>query len=448
MTPAPTGARPERQAPAGASARAAAARALGMVRFEGVSLRAALPAIGDALAEARDRALAEASVFAACRGLFRYEAVLAQLLQRPLERGDSAIHCLLLCGLAQLDALGMSAHGVVDASVDAARLLRRPRHAPLVNAVLRRFLREREALLEALAADAEARLNHPLWLIEALQDAWGVLAEPAMEAGNRIPPLWLRVNRRRIDPDAYAERLTAAGIGFTRDPDLTTALRLPAPPAAPSLPGWAEGWVSVQDGAAQRCVAALAAQPGMRVLDACAAPGGKAAALLEAVDDIDLLALDADPERLARIGPGLQRLGLRATLLAADAGLPDTWWDGRPFDRILIDSPCSATGILRRQPDIRWHRRADDIAGLCAQQARLLDALWPLLAAGGRLVYVTCSILPDENARQIDAFLARHPDARAVPLDARFGRPAGAGRQRLPGDDDMDGFFHAALERA
>lgn len=436
------------QAPAGASARAAAALALAKVRFQGVSLRAALPAVGEAVADPRDRALAEASVFAACRGLYRYEAVLRLLLQRPLERGDATIHCLLLCGLAQLDALAMSAHGVVDASVGAARLLRRPRHAPLVNAVLRRFLRERETLLATTQSADESRLNHPRWLIDALRAAWGDAAESAMSAGNQVPPLWLRVNRRRVDPDVYVGRLEAAGIACTRDPDLATALCLPTPPAATSLPGWDEGWISVQDGAAQRCVPALAARPGMRVLDACAAPGGKAAALLEAIDDLELLALDSDPERLARVGPALHRLGLHATLLAADAAQPTTWWDGRPFDRILVDAPCSATGILRRQPDIRWHRRAADVEALVTQQARLLDALWPLLAGNGRLVYVTCSILPDENARQIDAFLARHPDAHAVPLDARFGRPAGAGRQRLPGDDAMDGFFHAALERA
>ncbi len=430
---------------AGAAARADAARALARV-LEGASLRVVLAAL-PAAADSRDRALVEACVYAACRRVFRYQALLRQLLGKPLARGDGEVHALLLVGLAQLDALGLPAHAAVDACVGAARALGRPRHAGLVNAVLRRFLREREALLAAIQRDDEARLGHPRWLIDAVHAAWPDDARAVFAAADVQPPLWLRVNARRIDPDAYVERLAAAGHGVARDPLLPCALRLDDAPPPTRLPGWNEGLCSVQDIAAQRCVPALDLRPGQRVLDACAAPGGKAAAILEAVDDIVLLALDADAARLARVGPALERLGLVADLRCADAGEPSTWWDGRPFDRILLDAPCSATGILRRQPDIRWHRRGADIAPLVALQARLLDALWPLLAPGGRLVYATCSILPDENAQQIDAFLARHRDARAVPLDAGFGRCAGHGAQRLPGEGGGDGFFLAALVR-
>lgn len=431
----------------GAAARAESARALARI-LDGASLRAVLATLADG-GDSRDRALVEACVYAACREVFRYQALLRRLLAKPLPRGDREIHALLLVGLAQLDALGVSPHAAVDACVGAARVVGRARHAGLINAVLRRFQRERDALLAAIADDEEARLGHPRWWIDAVRAAWPDDADAVFAAAAAQPPLWLRVNPRRVDPDDYAARLLAAGHAVARDPHLRCALRLDAAPPPTRLPSWAEGLCSVQDMAAQRCVPALDLRPGQRVLDACAAPGGKAAAILEAVDRIDLLALDADAARLARVGPALDRLGLAATLRCADAGAPSTWWDGQPFDRILLDAPCSATGILRRQPDIRWHRRAADIAPLVALQARLLDALWPLLAPGGRLVYATCSILPDENARQIDAFLTRHRDARAVPLDAAlFGRDVGGGAQRLPGEGGADGFFHAALVRA
>ena len=425
---------------------------LARVRFDGESLRAALPHLSDlqraeALLDPRDRALAESSVFAACRGLFRYEALLTLLLQKPLVRADADVHALLLIGLTQLDALGMPAHAVVDACVAATRVLNKPRLAGLVNAVLRRFIRERDALCNDVLANDEARWNHPRWLFDSLREAWGDGATSAMQAGNQQPPLWLRVNRRRIDVASYCERLAAADIEFSVDPDLPNAVCLPQAPPARNLPGWDAGLVSVQDSSAQRVALALQVQPGMRVLDACAAPGGKTAALLEAADNLDVLAIDADPTRLVRIVPALARLGLQASVVAADVEHPDRWWDGRPFDRILLDAPCSATGILRRQPDIRWHRRATDIAPLVALQARMLTALWPLLSEGGRLVYATCSILPAENAAQIDDFVATHADCQPLPLAAHFGRAARHGYQRLPGEGNGDGFFIAALAR-
>lgn len=439
-------------ATAGAASRAAAARVLARIRFDGESLRVVLPQLTDThLTEnplaPRDRSLAESSVFAACRGLFRYEALLALLLQKPLVRSDAQVHALLLVGLTQLDALGMPAHGVVDACVGAARVLNKPRLAGLVNAILRRFIRERESLCTAITSNDEARCNHPRWLIDALREAWADDAERAMQAGNQQPPLWLRVNQRRIEVAAYADLLAAANIAYSTDPDVPNALCLPQAPAARSLPGWDAGLVSVQDSSAQRACLALRAQSGMRVLDACAAPGGKTAALLESNDDLDVLAIDADPARLVRIAPALARLGLQASVVAAEVEHPDRWWDGRPFDRILLDAPCSATGILRRQPDIRWHRRATDIAPLVALQARMLAALWPLLSRGGRLVYATCSMLPAENAEQIDDFLATHADCQPLPLAAHFGRAAGRGYQRLPGDGNGDGFFIAVLAR-
>jgi 16S rRNA (cytosine967-C5)-methyltransferase len=431
----------------GAAVRAAAAQVLARVRFAGESLKVALPARRDLLADPRDRALCEAIAFEGCRWMPRYEALLAQLLERPLPRAAGAVHGLLLAGLAQLDAIGLAPYAAIDPTAEAARTLRQPRLVGLVNAVLRRYLRERDALHARLADDPQFVHAHPQWLLEALRAAWPAQWEQIVAANNRQAALWLRVNRRRGDAAGYAQQLAAAGLQSRTEAGLPAALCLPASLAPERLPGWDAGLVSVQDAAAQRCAALLEARSGDRVLDACAAPGGKAAALLEAAD-VDLLAIDRDPVRLRRVEQGLARLGLAARTLAADAGAPQAWWDGRPFDRILLDAPCSATGVIRRQPDIRWHRRAADIPQLAEQQRRLLAAIWPLLRPGGRLVYATCSVLPAENAQPIDDFLARHADARAIDPGPDCGHVAGRGRQRLPGEHDMDGFYYAVLERA
>ena len=260
--------------------------------------------------------------------------------------------------------------------------------------------------------------------------------------------MWLRVNRRRISRDAYAQKLGEAGIAFALDDALSDAIRIDEPIAVADLPGFAAGEVSVQDASAQRVADALAPAPGSHVLDACAAPGGKTAHLLERDPDLRVLALDIDARRLARIGENLARVGVEATLKAADASDTAAWWNGEPFDAILLDAPCSATGVVRRQPDVLLHRRPEDIAALAALQARLLDALWKTLKPGGVLLYATCSILKDENERQIAAFLARTPDARAEALDDGFGHASSPGRQCLPGDGSRDGFFYARLRKS
>jgi 16S rRNA (cytosine967-C5)-methyltransferase len=258
----------------------------------------------------------------------------------------------------------------------------------------------------------------------------------------------LRVNDRSSDRAAYAQRLQAMDIQAQLPDWPAHALRLDQGAAPETLPGWSEGAVSVQDGAAQLAVAALAPCDGERVLDACAAPGGKSAAILE-IADVALTALDNDPQRLTRVDAGLRRLRLRdrANLRVADAADPASWWDGDAFDAVLLDAPCSATGIVRRQPDIKWHRRESDLAALTLTQDRLLDASWSVLRPGGRLLYTTCSILREENSERIAAFLAR-VDAAEIPLDAHYGRNAHPGRQRMPGEDGMDGFFYALLRKA
>lgn len=432
----------------GASLRAQAALVLHEVHG-GRSLREALAPRRAGLADPRDRALLTAMVMAALRHALRYRALRRQLLSRPLPRRQAVIEALIDTGFAQIDALKLAPHAAVAATVEAARELDLPRLAGLVNAVLRRYQREQEALDAAVGGNAEVVSEHPEWLRQRLAVDWPEMAEDIMAANLQPPPLWLRVNTLRGSREAYAARLAAAGMAPTSCPGLEQALKLPSGVDPATLPGFATGDVSVQDGAAQWAAAVLDAQPGDRVLDACAAPGGKAAHVLErAAGGVELLAVDSDPLRLARVRETLQRLGLSAQMRVADAGEPVSWWDRRPFERILLDAPCSGSGVIRRHPDIRLHRRATDLPALVAAQARLLEALWPMLRPGGRLVYVTCSVLRDENDRQIDAFLARHSDAHAAdPLPADSGRPLGAGRQILPGEQDMDGFFLAALDK-
>ena len=426
----------------GARSRAVAAQVLDAVLHRGHSLKAelarALPGLGDV----RDRALVEAICFAALRQRARVEAALKAWVPRPLGRRDGDLRALLHAGFAQLDPLGLPPHAAVDATVGAARLLGRAHQRGMVNALLRRAQREG---LPDVAADAA----WPAWLRERLRADWPNDFDAIVAASAAPAPMWLRVNRRRVGRDDYAGRLRAAGIEATADAALADALRLDVPVAVAALPGFDDGDVSVQDGSAQLVADALAPAQGARVLDACAAPGGKAAHLLERDRSLRLTALDVDPKRLARVRDTFARLGVGsdAALRVADAADPEALRDGGPFDAVLLDAPCSATGIVRRQPDVLLHRRAADIDALVALQARLLDAAWQALVPGGVLLYATCSILHAENAAQVEAFLARTPDAMAESLDERFGRISGAGRQRLPGEGGMDGFFYARLRR-
>ena len=424
----------------GVAVRVAAARALDAVLHRGRSLKATLADAQAALPDPRDRGLLEAIVMAALRQRPRFDAALSSWMPRSLGARDGDLRALLHAGFAQL-ALGLPAHAALAATVDAARAIGRAHQAGMVNALLRRA--QREGLPAAAPADA-----WPAWLAQRIRDDWPAEADAIFEASARQPPMWLRVNRRHGNRDAYLQALAHAGIAAEASGHLADALRLEVAVPVQQLPGFDAGAVSVQDGAAQAVADALAPPAGSRVLDACAAPGGKAAHLVERDPGLRVLALDLDPRRVRRMQDAFARLQLEIEARAADATQPEAWWDGTPFDAIVIDAPCTATGIVRRQPDVLLHRRAEDVEALAALQARLLDALWPLLAAGGVLVYATCSILRAENAAQVEAFLARHPDATLEPLDARFGRDTGFGCQRLPGENDMDGFFIARLRKA
>lgn len=435
----------------------------------------------DALAKvpAPARPGAQALSFHAMRWLGAARAVRARLAPKT---PPPVVESLLLTALALLWPDGgrpYAEHVVVDQSVRLAGE-RAPASRGFVNAVLRRFLRERDAIVAAVQLDPEALHQHPRWWIDRLRQDWPEHWEALLKADNLHPPMTLRVNARRTSAEAYLQRLLDAGIEARVLGGQAIVLERPRPVS--DLPGFADGEVSVQDAAAQRAaplLLGLAAAdpaesasgaaagpaaggatgrlaPGARVLDACAAPGGKSAHLLE-LGEIDLLALDSDAQRLNRVQETMERLGLRATLKAGDARQADDWWDGRPFDAILLDAPCSASGIVRRHPDARWLRRASDITALARTQAELLDALWPLLAPGGRLLYATCSIFRAEGVEQIDAFLQRCPDATPatwpispghllplidnLPLSSGVGHPAEAAALQ-------DGFFYALLEKS
>jgi 16S rRNA (cytosine967-C5)-methyltransferase len=425
--------------------RAAAALAVADV-MAGRSLSDALPRRSRAVGE-KDRGLAAELAYGICRWQPRLQPLALGLLQRPPKAKDNDVLALLMAGLHQLLNMRVPAHAAVGETAGAARALGKPWAVKLVNASLRTFQRDQAQRLEAVDADPAARLALPGWLHQALREAWPDQLDSIARAMLQHPPMTLRVNRRQFDSRGYAATLMAAGITARPVPCAPEALTLDRPLDVDRLPGFADGAVSVQDAGAQLAAGLLDAEPGQRVLDACAAPGGKTAHLLETVDDLAMTAVDIDPARLERVGETLQRLGLSAELAAVDVSAPPAAWREHPFDRILLDAPCSATGVIRRHPDIRLLRRAGDIEPLAQRQAAILDALWPCLKPGGKLLYVTCSILPAENAQQIDAFLRRQPDARPLPLPGDWGRASGAGRQTLPGENGMDGFFYALLER-
>jgi len=392
----------------------------------------------------------QALAFHVMRWLGSAEAVRAVVAPRT---PPAPVDCLLVCALALLwpdsDA-PYADHTLVDQAVTAARN-RTPQAAGFVNAVLRRFVRERDVLASAVRTRPVAAYNHPLWWIERVKQDWPAQWQAMLTAANRHPPMALRVNARRGTAAAYVSRLAAQGRAAIEAGGQAVVLEHPC--GVHELPGFAEGEVSVQDLSAQRAAPLLLGSglpPGARVLDACAAPGGKTAHLLE-LADLDLLALDADPLRLARVQETLQRLDLRAQLRAADARATASWWDGRPFDVILLDAPCTASGIVRRHPDARWLRRPDDVVALARVQAELLDALWPLLAPGGRLLYATCSIFRREGEEQIDAFLQRQADSGARLDPASPGHLTGLpDNHPRPGaviDTSGDGFFYALISK-
>jgi len=435
----------------GAQARALAARIVDTVIKRGRNLDSAFTAeVTDTLSE-RDRAFAKSLAFNALRGYLRSLYVLDQLLAKPLRSKDSVVQALLSTALCALFESSTPDYAVVSATVDATKVLKRPHLSGLVNAVLRSYLRERAAYDDLRAMPATARWSYPDWMVDVVRTDWPERWESILAAGNQRAPLWVRINcLRTTTADWLAELDAQCDIQAQTYSWLPGAVQLAAPLPVEELPGFAAGACSVQDAASQFAAVLLNINDSMRVLDACAAPGGKTGHMLE-VGAGELVAVDSSGHRLDRVHANLARLNLAADVIKGDAHAPAEWWDGRLFDCILLDAPCSATGVIRRHPDIRFLRRPDDISKLAQQQRAMLAALWPLLKPGGRLLYSTCSILRVENEAVVNVFLTGQADAREVSLKdklpSELAIPCDHGVQLLPGRGDTDGFYYALMER-
>jgi 16S rRNA (cytosine967-C5)-methyltransferase len=428
--------------------RACAARVLVQVISDGRSLSDVFPAAAQQLADPRQRALLQELCYGTLRWYYRLDALLQRLLKKPLKQRDADVRCVLLVGLYQLDQLAMPQRVAVNETVQATHALNKQWASGLVNGVLRNYQRQAAELEAGVAAEFVSGYAHPAWLIEQLQFDWPNDWEQILTANNARPPFSLRVNRQRITRAEYLETLAGQSLGANLLKYTSSGVQLDKPVPVDVLPGFSEGYVSVQDAAAQLAAGLLDLAPGQRVLDACAAPGGKTAHILESQPDLAMVtAVDIEPRRLTRIEENLSRLSLHASQIAGDVAAPSAWWDGKRYDRILLDVPCSASGVIRRHPDIKLLRKPGDITKLVSAQARLLQAMWPLLSSGGMLLYCTCSVLAVENSQQIAAFLETQEDAAEVKIDAVWGRECQHGRQIFPGENEMDGFYFACLTR-
>jgi 16S rRNA (cytosine967-C5)-methyltransferase len=425
--------------------RVAAARALAQV-LRGASLTTAV-AIQRKNLEAADYGLAGELAYGSCRWYYRLQALLEQLQHKPFKSGDTDIRALVLIGLYQLLFTRIPAHAAVAETAGAARVLRKQWAVAVINGMLRRFQREQEFMLAEIIDRPQASYSQPQWFIENIRQSWPDQWQQVLEGLLLRPPFTLRVNLSRISLQEYMARLVDTGATARPVQGVPSALMLDSPVPVESLPGFVEGLVSVQDAGAQLAACLLDPQPGMRILDACAAPGGKTGHLLERAPSIQVTALDVDASRLQMVADNMQRLGYSANLQQGDASKPTGEWAEQTYDQILLDVPCSATGVMRRHPDIRILRRHSDIGELVKRQRLIMDAVWPLLKSGGKMLYATCSVLAQENELQVDAFLSRHNDVEVGALEYAGTASCTHGLQILPKDNVMDGFYYALLEK-
>lgn len=424
--------------------RMSAVKILSRVLKDGQSLTAALDTGLAPLTNPKDKAFVQALCYGVVRNYQCLDLALSLLIDKPLRNKDTDIKVVLLIGLYQLRTMRVKPHAAVSETVAAVGKKRWAKQ--MVNAVLRQYLRDQVVIDAKVDSNSLASSCHPLWLLNAIQQDWASESSAIIAQNNLQPPMTLRVNLTKTNPTAYCELLQTHGIAAEPVVFSETAVQLAQPVSVEQLPNFYAGWVSVQDAAAQWAAPLLQLSAGQRVLDLCAAPGGKTAALLENQRHLaELVAVDIDEKRLLRVSENLQRLQLSARLIAADVCDFQQWWDGRCFERILLDAPCSATGVIRRHPDIKLLRRPEDIAVLVQTQQAMLAAAWQMLAPNGILLYATCSILKAENAQQISAFLATQPDSFEIPIIAKWGHPQQAGRQILTGEFGMDGFYYACL---
>ncbi|MCP8900528.1 16S rRNA (cytosine(967)-C(5))-methyltransferase RsmB [Gilvimarinus xylanilyticus] len=427
--------------------RVACARVLAeLLRHKG-SLASSLPQWQDKVAPA-DQALMRELCYGSMRYYPRLNAIVGLLLEKPLRNKDSDVLALLLLGLYQLDYTRIPDHAAIGETAGAAKALKKPWATGLINGALRRYQREKQTLTDSLKESEEYTCAHPQWLLNAYRAAWPDDVETIIAANNAHPPLTLRLNTRTQTREAYLQSLAESDIEATATPWSPCGLTLTTPCDPTGLPGFARGQVSVQDEATQFAAPLLELAPGQRVLDACAAPGGKTGHILQSEPELaEVVAVDLEARRLARVEENLTRLNVQAKVVAGDATEPASWWNGTPFDRILLDAPCSATGIIRRQSDIKLLRSAADIERLTELQGQMLKALWPLLAPGGILLYATCSALPAENSEQVERFLQTTDNAVELPIDAAWGSAQPAGRQLLPQREGHDGFYYAKIRK-
>ncbi|WP_337039141.1 MULTISPECIES: 16S rRNA (cytosine(967)-C(5))-methyltransferase RsmB [Pseudescherichia] len=419
--------------------RSMAAQAIEQVVEQGQSLSNVLPALQQKVSD-KDKALLQELCFGVLRTLSQMEWLINKLMSRPMTGKQRTLHYLIMVGFYQLLYTRVPPHAALAETVEGAVAIKRPQLKGLINGVLRQFQRQQEPLLAEFAT-SESRFLHPDWLLKRLQKAYPQQWEHIVEANNLRPPMWLRVNRNHHSRDAWLALLEASGQqGFPHN-DYPDAVRLASPAPVQALPGFDQGWVTVQDASAQGCMNFLEPQNGEQILDLCAAPGGKTTHILEVAPEASVLAVDVDEQRLSRVYDNLKRLGVKAQVKQGDGRFPSQWCGDQTFDRILLDAPCSATGVIRRHPDIKWLRRDRDIPELVQLQSAILDAIWPHLKPGGTLVYATCSVLPEENSLQIAEFLKRTPNAQ---LNGT-GTPAQPGQQNLPGGEEGDGFYYAKL---
>ncbi len=424
--------------------RAAAARCLAKIH-NGSSLSQQLPIFEQQVTE-KDRGLYRQLCYGVLRFYPKLNGIATLLIQKPLKDKDRDVQMLILIGVYQLREMRIPDHAAVSTTVSATKSLKKHWAKGFVNGVLRQWQRNEQDLLTKLTA-AEHQ-SHPQWLHDELVKAWPDHAAAIESANNQHPPMCLRVNYQRSSTDDYLQQLSANGIEASRCDFAEQGIRLTNPVSVEQLPQFSEGWVSVQDEAPQLSATLMTLAAGQRVLDACCAPGGKTCHLLELQPQLEqLVALDIDQQRLQKVEQNLERLQLHASLINGDASEPLSWWDNQPFDRILLDAPCSATGVIRRNPDIKLHRQPSDIVKLAQLQRKILDALWQTLKPNGRLVYATCSVLPEENEKVVASFCEQQKDARHVVIDALWGIARPYGRQLFPQDEGHDGFYYAVIEK-
>ncbi len=399
-------------------------------------------------ADDRDSALVKQYCYGTLRWYHRLKSIAQTLLHKPLKSHHQDIDTLLLVGLYQLIYLNTPHYAAVSETVAAANILKKPWAKGLINQCLNQFIRDSNRLLQQADSTLVGKFSHPQWMIERIQTDWPEQWQTILLANNQQAPMFLRVNQQQINREQYILQLQGKQINANAVTELPQALQLEQALSVEDLPGFKNGLCSVQDLASQYVVNLLDCQPGFRVLDACAAPGGKACHILETQPNLKLIALDQDPNRLKLIESNRQRLQLSSTalqLLAADASRPELWWDGQPFDRILLDAPCSATGVIRRHPDIKILRQPEDIGVYAQQQYALLAVLWPLLRAGGKLVYSTCSIFAEENEQVALRFYQNTPEAQPMPFSIDRAAPQKIGCQLLPDPQANDGFYYAVF---